>query len=199
VSYLKKREWEVIPENKPAVRRYCPKCGDKTQFINTGKFRINANKGLLDIWLIYQCSRCKATWNLSIYERINPEAINREEYDKFLTNNKELAESYGYDISIHHRNKAELILEAIDYRVIAKEMAEYATIDNEQEIKLCCKYPIQLRVDKLLSAQLNISRSQVKKLCQKGIIYNCADKDLFHARIEDDMVICIKSPENLSF
>jgi hypothetical protein len=49
----------VIPQGTPKVVKNCPKCGGGSHFINTKKFRVNANKKYLDIWLIYQCEKCK--------------------------------------------------------------------------------------------------------------------------------------------
>jgi hypothetical protein len=34
------------------------------------KFRTNAQKKRIDVWLIYRCSTCDETWNLPIYERV---------------------------------------------------------------------------------------------------------------------------------
>jgi hypothetical protein len=189
MSYLRKVEWEIVPYNKPEVRRNCPKCGEKTHYVNTEKFRVNANKNHIDIWLIYQCNKCKSTWNLTIYERINPEYICHDKYQRFLDNDKELALSYGFDISIHNKNKSELILDSVDYHITSKELLEFSKEENEFEVKLICKYPIQLRVDKLLSEQFNISRSQIKSLCQKGTIYNVESKNLSKAKAYDGMII----------
>jgi hypothetical protein len=85
MSYLKKYQWELIPKDLPIVRRNCPKCNEKACYINSEKFRVNANKNSIDIWLIYQCEKCKSTWNMSIYERIKPYDINKYEYEKFLS------------------------------------------------------------------------------------------------------------------
>jgi len=69
MSYLKKIEYEIVLKDSFRIIRNCPKCGRKTYFQNTKKFRINANGNKLDIWLIYQCEECNHTLNLSIYER----------------------------------------------------------------------------------------------------------------------------------
>lgn len=64
------------------VRRNCPKCNEKVLYINSERFRVNANKNSIDIWLIYQCEKCKSTWNMTIYERIKPYDIDKYEYEK---------------------------------------------------------------------------------------------------------------------
>ena len=69
MSYLKKMEYKIVLRDSFWVIRNCPKCGRKTYFVNTKKFRVNANGNKLDVWLIYQCEECKHTLNISIYER----------------------------------------------------------------------------------------------------------------------------------
>ncbi len=49
------------------VYHRCGGCGKKQEFINSGKFRVNANGNRVDIWLIYRCKKCKHTWNLAVY------------------------------------------------------------------------------------------------------------------------------------
>ena len=85
MSYLKKIEYEIILKDSFWVIRSCPKCGRKTHFKNTKKFRINANGNKLDVWLIYQCAECKHPLNLSIYERQKASSIPKEEYQRFWT------------------------------------------------------------------------------------------------------------------
>lgn len=89
------------------VYHRCGGCGKKQEFINSGKFRVNANGNRVDVWLIYRCKKCKHSWNLSIYERRRPAKIKQEEYELFLENDYELAEKYGNDVDFLKRNKAE--------------------------------------------------------------------------------------------
>ena len=74
------------------------------QFVNTGKFRVNANGKQVDVWLIYQCEKCRHTMNLTVYERVRPGKIPRELYQRFLENDEELAAAYGNDSSFLKKN-----------------------------------------------------------------------------------------------
>ena len=69
----------------------------KMHYRNTNKFRINANGNKLDVWLIYQCKKCKHTLNIPIYERVSPQKIPKELYEGFLANDEELALRYAAD------------------------------------------------------------------------------------------------------
>lgn len=189
MSYLKKYQWELVPENLPIVKRNCPKCNQKSHYINSEKFRINANKNNLDIWLIYQCEKCKSTWNMTIYERIKPNDINKYEYEKFLSNDKELAREYAFNLNVYNKNKAEVILEEVNYKLIQRKLEVYYIKENELVIEIICKYPIEMRVDKLLSDKLGLSRSKIKDMYRKGVIFIDDDKNSLNMKVRDGMEI----------
>ncbi|GAA4653314.1 DUF1062 domain-containing protein [Anaerocolumna aminovalerica] len=191
MSYLKKKQWILIPDSIPEVIRYCPKCGKRTNFINSEKFRINANRNNIDIWLIYQCSKCKSTWNMSIYERINPNDIKKELYDKFLANDKILAKKYGFDVTIHNKNMSELILDNMDYHIIESVSNDYCDKENEQSIEIISEFPLDIRMDKFLSENLDISRSQIKNMFDKGFIYCQEERNWIKKKVKNGMVINI--------
>lgn len=90
------------------VHHRCGGCGKKQEFLNSGKFRVNANGNRVDVWLIYRCKKCKHSWNLTIYERKKPAKIAPQEYELFMENDAELASQYGNDIEFLKRNNAEL-------------------------------------------------------------------------------------------
>lgn len=89
------------------VYHRCGGCGKKQEFINSGRFRVNANGNNVDVWLIYRCRKCKHTWNLTIFERTSPKKIPQELYELFLDNDEKTAIEYGNNIDFLKRNKAE--------------------------------------------------------------------------------------------
>ena len=89
------------------VYHRCGGCGKKQAFINSGKFRVNANGNRVDVWLIYRCKKCKHSWNLAIYERMRPSKIKKDDYELFMENDYELVSKYGNDIDFLKRNNAE--------------------------------------------------------------------------------------------
>lgn len=89
------------------VYHRCGGCGKKQAFINSGKFRVNANGNRVDVWLIYRCKNCKHSWNLAINERMRPSKIKKDDYELFMENDYELASKYGNDIDFLKRNNAE--------------------------------------------------------------------------------------------
>lgn len=191
MSYIKEYLWELVPTTIPAVRKKCPKCGEKTDYISTGKFRINANKNSIDVWLIYQCEKCKTSWNMDIYDRIKAGSLDNEEYKRFSENEEELAKEYGFDIGIHNKNKVELRIKDVEYDVKKVKLLEAVSEKDETIIKIRCKYPCETRIDRLLADNMNISRNSVKRMYEEGYIILENDKNLLKSKVEDGMVIHI--------
>lgn len=171
MSYLKKIEYEIILKDSFWVIRICPKCGGKTHYTNTKKFRVNANGNKLDIWLIYQCAECKHTLNLAIYERKKVSSVPKEEYQCFLNNNEQLAEMYGKNMQLFRTNKADIDFEKMHYDFVKRQETTESSGFGEQ-IVITIKNPYQLKIrsEKQIAMVLGLSRSQVKNLLEKGEI-----------------------------
>ncbi len=86
----------------------CGGCGKKQEFVNSKKFRVNANGNLVDVWLIYRCRKCKHSLNLTVYERTRPQKIPEDLFEAFQSNDEETALSYGENVEFLKRNKVEI-------------------------------------------------------------------------------------------
>lgn len=183
MSYLRKIEYEIVLKDSFWISRNCPKCGRKTHYINTKKFRINANGNKLDIWLIYQCLECKHTLNLAIYERRKVSSIPKEEYQCFLNNDEQLAETYGKNMQLFRTNSADIDFDRLHYDFIKL----HETIESEElgeRIAIRINNPRQLKIhlEKQIATVLGISRMQVKRLLEK-----------------EEIELKIESPQSISF
>jgi hypothetical protein len=163
MSYYQKVEWTITPKSAPKVFRNCPKCGEKTHYVNSTKFRVNANGKNLDIWLIYNCSKCKSKWNMPIHERINPKDIDPERFDCYIKNDKDLANHIGTDPVIHKRNNSELVYDSMEFNVMVSKLQDKDYAEQSQEITIRCPLSLNLRLDKLLADHIGISRSKISK------------------------------------
>lgn len=169
MSYSKKIEYEIVPKETFSVIRTCPGCSRKTYFQNTKKFRVNANGSRLDVWLIYQCENCKHTFNLTVYERQKAASIPQKEYERFLSNNEQLADAYGKNLQFFKKNKAEVDWQNVKY--VFQKLAEN-TIDCRHEpqtyIIVHNSWGLKLRPEKQIAEILALSRSRVKKMLEQG-------------------------------
>lgn len=169
MSYLKKIEYEIVLKDSFLVIRNCPKCGRKTYFKNTKKFRVNANGNRQDVWLIYQCEECKHTLNISIYERKKVSSIPNEEYQCFLNNDEHFAEIHGKNVKIFRNNKATIEYEKVNYDFVKlRETMEYGDFEEQIVITVNNPYQLKIRPEKQIAEILGLSRSQVKNLLDKG-------------------------------
>lgn len=82
--------WEIQYLSSPLVIKNCKKCGKKREYVCSKLFRVNAQRKYLDIRLIYKCSDCNSTWNMTIYSRINPKSIAPKILEGFQSNDGEL-------------------------------------------------------------------------------------------------------------
>ena len=188
-----RKKWIIMPESLPVVLRRCPKCGKKTEFGNSGKFRVNANGRLLDVWLIYRCMTCGTSWNMTIYERVGPDRLKQEEYRSFLDNDMHLAAEYGSSPAIFARNRAEWALASSGYTVQAVDTPVPCRHEGWDEIEIKLGGCITPRLDTLFAKQLGISRSQVKRLCGQEMIRCPQGKAEANARVRDGQEFYVRS------
>lgn len=171
--------FRAVPDKAYRIIRNCSGCGKKSVYASTGKFRMNANGGRIDVWLIYQCENCGHTYNLSIYERKKVTDIPAEEYIKFERNDEELALLYGLKKEVFQKNAAVLCEDADGYRLEQlREPAEQKTeVAPEGYFPVILKNPygLKLRADKVITDILGCSRSQVKKSIKNGGIILTGD------------------------
>lgn len=171
MSYLKTIEYRIIPTQSFTVIRNCSGCGQKTRFQNTGKFRVNANSSKLDVWLIYQCEKCRHTFNLTIYERQKNTNIPADEYQRFLDNDEQLAEAYGRNFQLFQKNKAAIDSKNGNYELVKlQELIDETVCGSQTVITIQNPYHLKIRPEKLAAEILGLSSSQVKKLIAKEAI-----------------------------
>lgn len=171
MSYLEKIEYEIVPQESLSIIRNCSGCGKKSTFKNTKRFRVNANGNRLDVWLIYQCDKCKHTYNLAIYERVKVSSLPKNEYQCFLSNDEQLAEMYRRSYQLLKKNRAEIDLESISYQYARlKGISDGANYEQLVEIIIHNPCRLKIRPEKQIAEVLSLSRSQVKKMTELGDI-----------------------------
>ena len=61
--------WVVRRTRLPLLSMRCPDCPAGSATTGGGKFRVNANGKLLDVWLLVRCVSCHRTSKLTVHER----------------------------------------------------------------------------------------------------------------------------------
>lgn len=180
---MEKMIWEVSYYNSPPVVRYCKKCGKKEEFINSGNFRVNAQGKYLDIWLIYKCSKCSATWNVTLYSRVNPKSLTPELLDKFHNNNMELANECGMNIELMKRNGAETLLPSYEIR------GEVFPLHMPTELHILSPYPSCIKVSTVIRKKMGISTKDFEDRIRNGWIRSSSGQDLKKMKLQKNTIL----------
>lgn len=158
------KEYKIIPTETYKILRNCSGCGGKTVYHNTNKVRMNANGKQIDVWLIYQCSECKHTYNLPLRSRINRRVLDKAEYEALLQNDQEIVYKYGLDRILFQQNGAEIFKEpSYVLRYIGKGV-------GKNSMRFHNPYHLRIRYDKLISECFEVSRSKAKRILETGVL-----------------------------
>ncbi|WP_236900381.1 DUF1062 domain-containing protein [Clostridium pasteurianum] len=148
-------------------------------------FRINAQRKYLDIWLIYKCSDCDSTWNMTIYSRINPKSITHEILDGFNSNNRELSKIYAMNTELIRKNGAEVGLPK--YKILGDNI----NFNTPIELHIKSSYPSRLKVSSLLREKMNLSQNAFEQMITSGSIRSTSGLDLKKCRLQADVILII--------
>lgn len=177
--------WEVQYLSPPAVQRYCKKCGKKTNYTSSGLFRVNGQGQYLDVWLIYKCSNCDATWKSTIYSRINPKNLSPGLLEQFHTNDSILAEKYAMDFELLRRNGA--VAGLPNYKVEGKEIC----LNTPIQLYIKCKYPSQIKVSAILRDKLSLSQRAYENMLTSGQIISSQGLDLKKCKLHTEVILLL--------
>jgi hypothetical protein len=156
--------WLVCPTGLPLIRRRCLSC-PSAQYRAHGKFRVNANHKLLDVWLLALCVGCGETVKLTVLERVNVRAIDPSVLTRFHDNDLELAAKLLPDPGLLRRNGVTLDWDgAWTLQKTTVDVSEAEVIDTS--VRFVRRIPI--RLTSLLSAGLDVSRTEVRRLVADG-------------------------------
>ncbi len=98
----RKALWVIRELGLPSIVKACVACRS-TRHHPTGKFRVNANSKLIDVWMLINCELCGRTSKIPIHERINVRALANERLVKFETNDPAMARHLAMDTSLASR------------------------------------------------------------------------------------------------
>ena len=157
----------------------------------------NLPQSNVDIWLIYQCEKCRSTYNLTIFERVSPKKLPEGSYKKFQENNSALALEIGTSKEIFEKNRA-VVKEGSISCIVTKENTEIPVSLQDSEgncriIRIQNPNGLKIRADKFLAEQLSISRSKVKHLIADGLLLGSKREDLEKIHLGSSLLILLKT------
>lgn len=150
--------WCVVPLETPRVLRHCARCASIRPFASTDKFRLNAQQRHVDVWLLYACVRCDATWKREVLARHAPEGIDAGLYERFLRNDRDTAWRHAFASGER--------LAPGDGAVRVERPA--GSPPAGARIRLHLPHPCSIRLDRLLARELGRSRGALQQALRRG-------------------------------
>jgi hypothetical protein len=161
--------WSVRPAMPPRVWRYCAGCREASAFVCSEKFRVNAQKKTIDVWLIYRCGACDATWNFPVIERSPVNAVRGVQFQAFLENDREAALRIAFDISALRRH-VDRVEPSSDVGVVRARCPVHTMRPhaNGDVLRIELERPCEIRLDRLLASELSLSRGDLHRRFDMG-------------------------------
>jgi hypothetical protein len=158
--------WAVVPTRMPLVLRRCHSCASQ-RFRPSGKFRVNANHKLLDVWILVLCTGCGDTTKLTVLERMTVRSIPPELLDRLHDNDLALAAELLQDPHVQHRNRIALDWDGA-WRLDIGEAA--CSDDDVIDVRVRFAARIPVRPVRLIAEGCGLSRAEVDRLITEGRI-----------------------------
>ena len=166
----RKALWVVRELGLPAFVKACVSCRS-TRHHPTGKFRVNANGKLLDVWMLICCELCGRTSKIPVHERIHVQALKHERLLMFENNDPAMVRHLAMDAAL--AGKAAYPLDWSGTWELETDMPFYE-LEREDpaplEVVIRFELPVPIRVEKLLTTGFGLSRSAVRGMVDSGCI-----------------------------
>lgn len=165
--------WEVKAKNTPLLKKKCNHC-NSNRFQCSDKFRLNAQKKNIDIWLIYRCVKCNNTYNMTVFSRIRTESISKEIFKKFSENNTEIAWQYAFSQEAIMKNNAEADWKSVEYEISFQNLTIESLINRESDMisfQIQCPFDFNMRISTIIRTCLGLSSSKLNLLLASGAVY----------------------------
>ena len=185
--------WEVKVNNTPLLIKKCSHC-DSDRFYCSGKFRMNAQKKNIDVWLIYRCVKCDNTCNLTLLSRSKPDLIDKTLFHSFSMNDKDTAWKYAFSTEMERKNNLRLDYGSVEYEVIPNtSLEDLLNLSNEViKIHIKCEFEFDLKLSSLIRRCFSLSANQVKRMFEDGIITITSNKPPQKHKVKDGDMILIQ-------
>jgi hypothetical protein len=150
--------WFVRRTRLPLLSLRCADCRAESATTGDGRFRVNANGKLLDVWLLVRCLSCGRTSKLTVHERTPVRSFGPAGLDGYRANDPALVASCLLDPQLARRNRFTLDWTGA-WRLDAPPPVLEATRPIQVEVRFAD--PVPVRPDRLIALGLGLSRAEV--------------------------------------
>ena len=148
-------------KNTPLLIKKCSHC-ESDRFYCSDKFRMNAQKKNIDVWLIYRCVKCDNTCNITLLSRTKPDLIDKKLFHSFSMNDREVAWQYAFSAGMASKNKLQIDYDSVEYEVISNISFEDIMNMNNAIISILieCDFELNLKLLSLIKFINNVALSR---------------------------------------
>ncbi|MFF8611447.1 DUF1062 domain-containing protein [Streptomyces sp. NPDC015350] len=159
-----------MPTRLPLVLRRCHTCAAEL-FRASGKFRVNANHKLIDVWLLVLCTSCGETAKLTVLERVNVRSVRPDLLDRLHANDLGLTAELLQDPTVLRRNRI-----ALDWADAWRLETDGPVHRDDGAIDVPVRFAarIPVRPVRLIAEGCGLSRAGVERLIAEGKIVSVA-------------------------
>lgn len=150
--------WVVRRTRLPLLSLRCVDCRSESATTGKGRFRVNANSKLLDVWLLVRCLTCDRTIKLTVRERTSVGSLDPAELRGYRVNDPELVASTLLDPELARRNRFTL-----DWTGAWRLDSSSARPAESWplQVRVVFADPVPVRPDRLIAQGLGLSRNEV--------------------------------------
>jgi hypothetical protein len=152
--------WVVRRTRLPLLSLRCVDCQSESATAGQGRFRVNAHRNLLDVWLLVRCVSCDRTTKLTVHERAPARSFDPVELDGYHANDPELVASRLLDPLLARRNRFRL-----DWTGAWRLDTPSALLDEmwPVQVEVGFEAPVPVRPERLIAQGLDLSRNEVRR------------------------------------
>ena len=190
----RKALWVVRELGLPSIVKACVWGCRSTRHHPTGKFRVNANGKLLDVWMLINCELCDRTSKIPIHERIHVRELEHARLVMFEKNDRAMVRHLAMDASLASR--AGYRLDWNGTWELETDMPFYELKGADAaplEVVIRFEFPAHIRVEKLLMVAFGLSRSAVRGMVDAGRIRLPM---AINARVREDFALFVIHPSD---
>ena len=192
--------WEIRVKNCPLLIKKCSHC-HSDRFYCSDKFRMNAQKKNIDVWLIYRCVKCDNTCNMTLLSRTKPDLIDKKLFHSFSMNDREVAWQYAFSAGVASRNNLQLDYDSVEYEVInTVSLEDILNMSSEIiSIQVKCDFDLSLKLSSLIKRCLPLSSTRLKLLFEKGYISLLSGKTSSKCKVKNGDTILMDRKSLIDF
>ncbi|WP_026119123.1 DUF1062 domain-containing protein [Nocardiopsis ganjiahuensis] len=157
--------WAVRRTRLPLLAFACVDCSSERATTGDGRFRVNANGKLLDVWLLVNCVGCDRTSKLTVHHRVPVRSLAAELLQGYTANSAALVATTLADPVLARRNRF-----ALDWNGCWQLHAPTVP-DGPWPLTVTVAFqdPVPVRPERLIAHGLGISRNEVLRRVKTDI------------------------------